>query len=83
MPILDKLNNTILQQLRVKLNPEQLRANDLATMMGASSRVINIAFRVRELRSKQKEILQCAQPYVPLDAEISTIYMSLWQEIRS
>ena len=30
-------NDTILQQLRAKMSPEQLRANDLAMMKGASS----------------------------------------------
>ena len=32
-----ELTNTILQQLREKMSPEQLRANDLAKMKGASS----------------------------------------------
>jgi hypothetical protein len=30
-------NNRILEQIRVKMNPEKLRANDLSRMKGASS----------------------------------------------
>ena len=44
----EELNNTILQQLRERMRPEQLKANDLAKMKGA--------INVQKLRPEQKGI---------------------------
>ena len=59
----EERHNTILQQLRERMSQEQLRANDLAKMEGASSWLINnIVIEVRKLYPEQNGVLRRAQP---------------------
>ena len=62
----EELNNTILQKLCEKMNPEKLRENDLGMMKGASSYFAIISVKVSEVGPEQNGILGCVQPYLPL-----------------
>ena len=52
----EELNNTILQQLRVKISPQQLRANDLAKMRGASSWLTTLPLKSKKFDLNKREI---------------------------
>ena len=59
----EELNNTILQQLSVKMSPGQLRANDLVKIKGAFSWLTTLPLKSEiELPPEQKGILRCVQP---------------------
>ena len=48
-------NDTILQQLRAKMSPEQLRANDLAMMKGASSWLTILPLKAEDYNLNKRE----------------------------
>jgi len=51
----EELNNTTLQQLREKMSPEQLRANDLAKMRGASSWLTTLPLKSENFDLNKRE----------------------------
>ena len=51
----EELNNTTLQQLREKMIPEQLRANDLAKMRGASSWLTTLPLKSENFDLNKRE----------------------------
>ena len=51
----EERNNIILQQLREKMNPEELRANDLNRMKGASSWLTMLPLRSENFLLKKRE----------------------------
>ena len=69
--------NIVLQQLREKMNPEKLRANDLSRIKGASSWLTMLPLKSENFLLN-KRILRCTQSQISLVTEVFAFTLPLW-----
>ena len=74
----EERNNRILEQVRVKMDPEKLRANDLSRLKGASSWLTILPLKSENFVLNKREFYDALSlRYRCMDTEVSFIMMSI------